>query len=294
MTTVEQLLEDVSLVLIENPVNTTLNPAGGAILSGINTVTPGSMLGIYAGALLIIGTDGTQEIISVTSTTTATFTATFMNGHGANDAVVGATFPSGQPDHALFTQAEMIQYLADVQNDFLLKVRPVYVIGTVAMTTGIPTATLPSDCIRLERASLEGIELPTISEADAAWINPGYGGTGPNYVYQDGLQTQVIGLLPPPQVNDALEVFYSQRASTALTLTTTLLVPDVMTFILKYGVLERAWSKDGEVRDSDRAQYCQKMYVLWIKVVSKFMQGTLDRLKRDEETVEPVLKEMSA
>jgi hypothetical protein len=215
-----------------------------------------------------------------------------VNLHQATDLVVGATFQSGQPDHPLFTQTEMIQYVADVQNDFLLKVRPIYVVGNIPAMAGVTTTTLPSDCIRMERAAIAGVELPTISEADASWINPGYGNTGPNYVYQDGLQTQVIGLLPIPQVNDAVEVFYSQRASTSLTLTSVLLVPDVMAFIIKYGVLERAWSKDGEQRDGDRAQYCKKMYDMWVLIAKKFMEGTMERMQRDEETVEPLLANM--
>lgn len=67
-------------------VSTTL---GTTIASGVRTVQPGSMNGIYKGRTLVIG--GTTETIQVTSITELTFTATFANAHNAADAVTGAS-----------------------------------------------------------------------------------------------------------------------------------------------------------------------------------------------------------
>lgn len=49
--------------------------------AGDRTVTPSSMVGIYAGTELLIGEGELQERIVVTSVTSTTFTATFAHGH---------------------------------------------------------------------------------------------------------------------------------------------------------------------------------------------------------------------
>src|SRR6267142_1841250 len=92
-TTVEQILEDVSFALIEVVVNTLL----GSIVAapGSATVSPSSMVGIYAGAYLLIDVGASQEQITVTAVTSTSFTAVFTKVHSASAVVVGATFPSG-------------------------------------------------------------------------------------------------------------------------------------------------------------------------------------------------------
>lgn len=62
---------------------------GTAIAAGARTVTPPSMVGIYAGRTLTIG--GSTETIQVTSITETTFTATFANAHGSSDSVSGTS-----------------------------------------------------------------------------------------------------------------------------------------------------------------------------------------------------------
>jgi hypothetical protein len=149
------LLMDVSYSLIEDVVNTKVNPSGGAVASGIQTVTPGSMLAIYAGAQLVCGTGSDIEVIDVLSVTSSTFSADFANAHAPTDPLIGATFPSGQGDSIpLWTQSEMLQYLSEAQNSFLLAVQPIYTIGTQPLTMGRFIYPQPSDAIRMERVSI--------------------------------------------------------------------------------------------------------------------------------------------
>src|SRR5208282_6189905 len=148
-------LIDISYSLVEDVVNTQVNPSGVAVAPGIQTVTPGSMLAIYQGAQLVCGTGADIEVIVVLSTTTATFSANFANTHPANDSLIGATFPSGQGDSIpLWTQSEMLSYLSEAQNSFLLAVQPIYAIGTQALTMGRFIYPQPSDAIRMERVSI--------------------------------------------------------------------------------------------------------------------------------------------
>jgi hypothetical protein len=68
---------------VTNQVSTTL---GTSILAGTRTVSPPSMNNIYIGQKLAIG--GTvSELVTVTSLTASTFTATFANGHINSDTV---------------------------------------------------------------------------------------------------------------------------------------------------------------------------------------------------------------
>lgn len=66
--------------------NTTI---AGSFSSGAQTVTPASMSGISTGTKLLVDPDTTPEWVTVSSTTTTTFTATFANAHGAGVRVLG-------------------------------------------------------------------------------------------------------------------------------------------------------------------------------------------------------------
>ncbi len=70
-----------------NRVNTTI--AAGVAAPGAQTVTPGSMAGVYVGQELWIGSAGTGEIVTATSVTSTTFNATFANTHLAGVTVKG-------------------------------------------------------------------------------------------------------------------------------------------------------------------------------------------------------------
>lgn len=59
-----------------------------AVSSGSQTVTPGTMTGIYAGTKLVIDTGTDQETVAVASVTATTFTATFAKSHAAGVLVM--------------------------------------------------------------------------------------------------------------------------------------------------------------------------------------------------------------
>jgi hypothetical protein len=297
---VNDLLTDVSYALVEKPVNTILNTS--IIIAGVNTITPLSMVGIYPGCELIIRSsvldppNQPDEAVIVSSTTAGSFTAFFLYTHVATDAVQGATFPSGQIDHPLFTQSEMLKYVIDVQNDFLLKVKPLYVVGNVNLLTNQPTYAVPVDSVQIERIAIEGRELDNVAQSDVDWVDPAWMQltTLPNAWYQDNLDFETFGVSPPPSTNLLAELFYSQKLpmETTVTLLSPLLVPDVMVWILKYGILARAWSKDGEQRDLARAAATQQIYDMFVLVSQKFLMGVAARMNRSDETVEPVISAM--
>ena len=273
------ILEDVSLHLIETVVDTSI---ALAVSSGSQTVIPGSMKGIYAGANLIIARGGAnEEVVTVASITSADFTATFANSHTAGVAVNGATFSSGQTNHPLFTQAEMLGYLEDAQNDFLMNVRPVYNTDTKAISNGVRYYTQPAKAIRLESIAISGgskKQLHNVSQSeldmeDPSWMSSVSPSPLPTKWFQDQINNERYGFKSLPQVNETAELWFSEKETVSLVLNTTLLLPDVFTHYLKYRVLEMAWSKDGEQRDPQRAEYCNRRYRMGLFVGKKFLEG---------------------
>lgn len=288
--TPEFILEQVSYSLIEDVVQRQVNPGGVDIVSGLNTVTPTSMDSIYAGALLVIG----SEVITIISTTAATFTANFLSPHLSTDLIYGATFPSGQPDHPNYTQAEMLGYLAEAQNVFLMRVRPIYAIQEIPVVVGKRIYPCPADSIRVERVSVNAVELWDATQTDLDWQDSTWqvAPSLPRYWYQDKVGVQNFGVGPTPQVGNTARIFYSQRGSPSIGLLDSLLVPDVMAYALKYGVLAYAFNKDGEQRDPSRAAYCGRRFDFITMLAKKFMEGVQGRLRMPEETVEPLLSAM--
>lgn len=288
------VLLDIGFALVEPCVNTKL---GSIVAPGMRTITPPSMVGIYLGAQIVVGVNGssTQEVIVVVSVTATTFTATFVNAHPSTDPLTTCTFPSGVPESTLFTQAEILSYMADSQNDFLLQVRPIYAIAPLAITAGVSVYPAPVDAIRVERASIvnvaapSAVELWNTTQTDLDLESAGWpAGQGPTSWYQDQLNTQTIGFGPPPQVGNTVSLMYSQKSVNALGLLSTFLIPDVMTVAIKWRTLALCLSKDGETRDPARAAFCEQLYQMLIVISKKFMDGIDARMKAKDETVEPL------
>ena len=294
---VNDVMLDIGYALLQTPVNTTL---GTNVSAGIATASPGSMVGIYMGAILVVGANGNadQEAVTVASVTSSTFTATFANAHPNTDPILTATFPSGQTDNYLFTQAEVLGYLTDAHQDFLLKVRPIYATGSVTLQVGKKVYAAPSNSIRVEHASIVNTtatpptaqHISNVAQTDLDLMQYAWEQSSDRteYWFQDQINTQTIGFGPIPQVGNNVSLFYSQNAITALTLTSNFLVPDPMTVALKWRVLSVCYSKDGEMRDPRKAAFAQQFYDMLVLASQKFMAGVSARAKTEEETVEPL------
>ena len=291
------ILIDVGLSLLEPMVNTTLNPAGGSLGPGIATATPGSMVGIYAGAIIAVGANGAsgQEAVTVTSVTSTTFTATFVNAHPNTEPITGMTFVSGIPESTLFNQAEVLGYMTDAQNDFLLKVRPIYTTAPLALTVGKKLYPAPADSIRVERVSIvnaaapSAVELYNTSQTDLDLLEYSWNADGgPTAWFQDQINTQTLGFGPPPRVGNTATVFYSQSAPTTLGILSTFLLPDPMTVAVKWRTLAVCYSKDSEMRDPKKAAFAQQLYEMLVLICQKFMAGIDARMRTKEEMVEPL------
>jgi hypothetical protein len=263
------ILSDVSCVLLEQPVNTVL---GTTIVAGSAFVTPGSLIGIYVGALLVVGR-GTPnvEVVQVTTVLSPSFTAVFANPHASTETLIGATFSSG-----LFTQAEMLDYLHNAQNTFLIKVRPVFAAATQALSDAryYPQ---PADAIRMERVSSSGKAWANTSQIsldmdNANWQSD-HQSDDPKAWFQDEIGLDQFGIWPLIDIGGLVaEIWYSQKdINSNFGFLTPFVLPDIFTMYLKYGVLALVFSKDGEQRDDLRAKFCTKRFDFGVMLARTFL-----------------------
>jgi hypothetical protein len=105
-----------------NPVATTANNAVSA--TGSATITPASMIGIYAGSLLTYDTGGSQEAVTVTAVTATTFTAVFAHTHSAGVAIAGSGAPvagtlvGSRCQVTAFSDTDLAAYLTRAQCNY--------------------------------------------------------------------------------------------------------------------------------------------------------------------------------
>jgi hypothetical protein len=275
------VLTVVSYALLERPLFATLP---GNIAAGVRTVAIVDRA-IYAGAQIIVGVvGGNQEIVTISSVSATDFTATFANAHSAGEVVKGATFPGGRTLQGvtanvaagaatapLFTQAEVLQYLFDVQNAFLEATRCVYRVNTVNLTGGLATAALPADCIRMERVGIAGVALWPMAQAEIDLSGNGTV-TAPVGWYLDRQNAGLFAVDPPSVGSVVADVVYSQKGTALPVLTDSLIAPDGCWPYLVFGVLASAFSKEGEMRDARRAAYCAKRYERGVQYVANYMK----------------------
>jgi hypothetical protein len=118
---------------------------------------------LYPGALIVVDYRGpNEEVAEVTSVDfpSNTFYATFVNSHSAGERVFAPTFPTQQPTDPLWTQAEMLGYLADAQNELLAQVPIVLeLFPDQQWQLGVTTYALPATAIELERVAVQNNSL---------------------------------------------------------------------------------------------------------------------------------------
>lgn len=271
------ILTDISYVLVEPVVNTTL---GTAVVPGVATCTSPSMVAIYAGAQLIVDTGGAQEVIVTSSVTSTTFTATFANAHASTVQLIGATFPVAENNNPFFTQSEMLSYLSNAQNDYLLRVPMILTTATQNFAPTQRTQSMPADTVQIERVAVNGTALYEQGQASLDLLNYRWVVSNPSLPstwFEDRLNFMTYGVQPVPLNAFSTEVLYAQRDSTLLALNEGFLLPDPFLTYAKYGTLATAFAKDGEMRDPARAQYCLKRFTLGVQMGRHFYENVMEK-----------------
>jgi hypothetical protein len=293
--TVENLLEDVSYALFQPVVNTTITtftvPAGygdggfgdGGYGDGTGlVVTVGSVASMYVGAQVIVGLGlGTEEVVTITQVDAGDFVAAFVNAHNPGEIVVGATFPyqnaAGDP---MFLQSEMLGYVSEALNDFLLRVPLVIAVTTsISMPPTQPFTALPSDCMKPVRVAAFGVGLRESSQSNldgCDWRWQQETGNPPQAYYRDKIGLQQVGVWPVQSNQVPLEITYSQRSPQLLGLADGFLFPDVFLVYIKARVLSTAYSKDGEQRSPALSKFWSDRYENGIKISQVILEVIQD------------------
>lgn len=267
------ILTDVSYKLLEPVVKTVF---WDDIMAGSREILTASP-SIYVGAQLLCGVLGNSaEVVTVTAVDPGvSFTATFGMNHQGGEPIVGATFPVQQSaGDQFFTQLEMLTYLSDTVNDFLVACPLVYEIFTVVFGPTQQIAALPLDCMTPARVAVADYPLRESSQSnldgyDYRWNSQAL--AVPQVYYRDKIGVQNLGIWPRQANTVPTEIIYTQRGAELMGLGDGFLFPDPYTTIVKYGVLARAYSKDGEQRAPALAKFWGLKYETGVKVAKMIL-----------------------
>jgi len=280
--TANDLLVEISGHLVEDVVNATLTEP--AVPSPTATLFVTSTVGMYVGAQAVLaapdGSDPTIFTIATFDPTSNTITGALAEAYPQNSTLLGGTFPTQQPSDPLFTQAEVLGYLARAQNEFLSKVPCIYQFSSQTVDAGEELQSLPPTAIELERVSINQTRLYEISQSQLTMSNPQwpYAGSPPTPTnwYEDRAGYYGWGLNPVPGAQFTCVLVTSQRGPDVLALTDLFIVPDPMIHAVKYKALEYAWSKDGENRSPTMMRIAQQRFDSLVAICTRFMIGVVD------------------
>lgn len=173
------ILMEISFHLLQPTVATTMTAA--PILAGYGdggygdlgfgggtyyVLTLGSVTGCYVGADIVVGWGlTTAEVVQVlfVDPTNNTITVLLVNAHSNGETVLGPTFPIQEGTDPIFTQSEMLAYLARAQNEFLAAVPCYYERFFQTVNTGVIYQDTPNTAILVERIAASTMNLPILS-----------------------------------------------------------------------------------------------------------------------------------
>lgn len=171
------VLMEVSLHLLEPVVSTTVLAvtAGGygdGFYGGSSTpptygygdgppvvLQLGSSNYLYPGAMIVIGWGlPTAEVVTVLTVQSGGYISTtaLVNSHTAGELVLAPTFPTQQPTDPIYTQTEVLTYLARAQNNFLQRVpMTLEFFRNQLLPQGTQYQATPDTLIELERVAIQ-------------------------------------------------------------------------------------------------------------------------------------------
>lgn len=238
-----------------------------------------SIAAMYVGAMILVGAHtANQEVVTIVAVGDNYFNAVFTKVHVVGETVTGATFPVGELPDPFYTQREMLNYVANAQNDYLLRVPLIYNVVTQAFASGQQTQSMPADSIQMERVAGAGYALYEQGQSSLDLLNYSWGQQGagmPTLWYEDRTGFMIYGLDRIPLNQFSLEVLYAQRGPATLELGGVFLLPDAFLTYVKYGALAAVFSKDGEQRDPERAQYCAQRFETGVKIGQQFYKNAM-------------------
>lgn len=189
------------------------------------------------------------------------------------------SWPGGWVGTEMFSLNEITSILADCRDEFLKLTACIADDYTIIANTG--RVDLPSDHIRILRADITPLgsgSLPiwVVDQAQlvTTFREPSIPGMGRPKAYAVSYSPQLtVDLWPEPQVTSTLGIIGVRTGSTLdpVVSATTLIVPDDMSFLLKYRTMADLLSGDGLARSPEMSQYCDMRYQDGLELAANYL-----------------------
>jgi hypothetical protein len=189
------LLCEVSLHLLQSPVNTTITSVvgpGGYGTGGYGGMPPPppdwgygsgppevitvvSLESMYVGAMIVVGWGlDTAEVVTITGISyahDAIYTTPFVNSHSAGETILSPTFPYEQENgDPAYSQSEVLGYLSRSQNEYLADCPMYYQISTQSLTFGQIFNNTPANCIEINRLAISQTYIAVASLSRTSYV----------------------------------------------------------------------------------------------------------------------------
>jgi hypothetical protein len=185
----------------------------------------------------------------------------------------------------MFEQIEMLNYLSNAVNDFLLACPLAYAVNdSISVGPTDQFTALPGDCMMPVRvaANTTGAGLYPLRETSQSNLD-GYdyrwqqqGNNQPYTYYRDKIGLQNVGIWPRANNTVDLEIVYQQRGADVMGLADGFLVPDPFTVYIKARTLEFCYSKNGEQSSPALARFWNGRYEMGSKISKMFLEAAMD------------------
>jgi hypothetical protein len=170
-----------------------------------------------------------------------------------------------------FSREDIVSMLNDAQLEFVQRTRCVVSDVSIPVAANQATMTVPSDFLSTERVVYNDIELLPADLDKIQLVDPEFTKTtGPFPVhFVEELPLKTIRFVPIPTVAGTAVLWYVAKLP-ALSADSD--VPAIPTFahrFLKYGVYKRAFSREGERMDVEKAQIAGRLFDHYVELVSR-------------------------
>lgn len=178
----------------------------------------------------------------------------------------------------LWTVEELLDYLNEATYHFILKTQFWKVTGNVSGSNGTRLYTDPSDSMQIDRITFRNRPIyrtnkQQLDHEDPAWRTRS---GKPKRYHQDQLATHRFETDYAPATADLnggneFELVYTKLPTELTDIGDTVAMPNYTHMYLKFGVLARMLSKEGEAQDPARAQYSEARFMNGVNLIRKLM-----------------------
>jgi len=179
------------------------------------------------------------------------------------------------------TQGDFLGFYVETMQDFLQKTGLIKTAVSISggFTANNNTYTFPDSILDLHHVFCNNNWLWPSEQEDVSFATPNWRAQrdAPRQWWKDRVQMKQFVIYPTPNFNGTLTIIGTSGLSNmSPTLSSTVeVIPDTFTAFIKYGILARIFSMDGENKDLGRARMCQFIYDIGVEIGKCIMTEAL-------------------